>query len=71
MELSSGDAIPAAASAVILPAGAVGTVHGLQGAPQYNGALGRVLEHDAAAGRYLLQLDDEKQLRVRRQNVRV
>ena len=73
-ELSeSGDAIPVPAASVLLPDEAVATVVGLQGAPQYNGSLARVLSHDVLSGRYAVQLDaDEhggKQLKLRRGNL--
>ena len=54
---------------MVVPDGSVGTVVGLQAAPQYNGQLARVLSHDEAAGRYNVQLDGGKQLRVRRQSL--
>ena len=66
----SGDAIPVAAADAVLPDGSVVEIVGLVGAPQHNGALARLLRHDAEAGRYLAQLDGGKQLRLRRQNVR-
>jgi len=43
----------------------------LQGAAQYNGLVARVLEYDSASGRYLALLDGGKQLRLRRQNLRL
>ena len=70
VELESGDAIPLAVGSVRLPDGAVGTVVGLQGAPQYNGTLARVLSHDEAAGRYVVSLGGDKQLRLKKGNLR-
>ncbi|KAL3913724.1 MAG: hypothetical protein SGPRY_007881, partial [Prymnesium sp.] len=71
VELSSGEAIPLPVGSVRLPDGAVGTVVGLQGAAQYNGTLARVLSHDDTSGRYLVTLDGEKQLKLKRGNLRV
>eukprot|EP00966_Prymnesium_polylepis_P192065 4450933-Prymnesium_polylepis.1 len=70
VELESGDPIPLAVGSVRLPDGTVGTVTGLQGAPQYNGTLGRVLSHDDASGRYVVHLGGDKQLRLKRTNLR-
>ena len=70
VELGSGDAIPVAPACTVLPDGSIATVCGLQGAPQYNGCLGRILSHDDEAGRYLVALDDAKQLRLKRANLR-
>ena len=67
VELGSGDALAVAASSVVLPDRAVAWVHGLQSAPELNGGLAQVLEHDAAAGRYVVRVDGGKQMRLRRQ----
>ena len=56
-----------AAASVVLPDRAVAWVHGLQSAPELNGGLAQVLEHDAAAGRYVVRVDGGKQMRLRRQ----
>ena len=77
----SGDALPVSAEHVVLPDGAVASIRGLQSAPQHNGALARVLSHDAESGRYLVQLGpvfdptgalhtEARQLRLKRQNLR-
>ena len=55
------------AASVVLPDRAVAWVHGLQSAPELNGGLAQVLEHDAAAGRYVVRVDGGKQMRLRRQ----
>ena len=67
VELGSGDALAVAAASVVLPDRAVAWVHGLQSAPELNGGLAQVLEHDAAAGRYVVRVDGGKQMRLRRQ----
>ena len=69
VEIESGEALPVSVGCVVLDDGAVGTLDGLQAAAQYNGALARVLSHDEAAGRYVVDLDGGKQLRVRRHNL--
>ena len=70
VELSSGEAVPAAVGAVVVPRGTVGVIRGLQAATaaHLNGSLARVLEHDALAGRYLVDAAG-RQLRVRRHNL--
>ena len=55
----SGDAIPVGPGCALLPEGAVATVQGLQGAPQYNGQLARVSAHEETSGRYTCYLEDE------------
>ena len=67
VELTGGDAVPVALTNALLPDGCFGTVHGLQSAPELNGGLAQVLEHDAAAGRYVVRVDGGKQMRLRRQ----
>lgn len=64
------EAIPVPAANVLLPDGTVATVQGLQSAAQYNGTLAKVISHDAEAGRYLVSLGPERQLRLKRQNLR-
>ena len=51
---------------VILPQGSRATITGLA---RYNGRIGAVVSHDAADGRYSVQLSDAHELRVRRENV--
>ncbi|KAL1529025.1 hypothetical protein AB1Y20_010345 [Prymnesium parvum] len=70
VELADGAAVAAAAGDVRLADGAVGTVQGLSGAPQYNGCLARVEAHDDAAGRYVVRLAEGKQLKIKRANLR-
>ena len=70
VETEDGEALPVPRGNAVLPNGSVGTVEGLQGAAQYNGALARVVEHDEASGRYVASLDGDKQLRLRRHNLR-
>ena len=61
---------PLPLAVVVLPCGTVGVVTGLQGAPQHNGKSGHLLEWDAEADRYLVALDNEKQLKLKRANFR-
>lgn len=68
-QLEGDDAIAIPLSGAIFPDGSIGTVVGLQGAPQYNGQLCRILSHDASAGRYTVECEVGKQLRLKRQNV--
>jgi hypothetical protein len=56
---------------VQLQPGVVCRIEGLASAPQYNGQWGKILEVDEDAGRYQLQLDGNRQLKVRWENVRV
>jgi hypothetical protein len=74
VELQSGDAIPVAVGNVRVPTGTVGTVVGLpkalDGAPQYNGALARVLSHNDDIGSYVVAVDDT-QILLKRSNLRV
>ena len=69
VETVGGDALPVPAGCAKLADGAVGTVHGLQSAPQYNGSLARVLSHDDDAGRYVAEMDGGRQLRLKRANL--
>jgi len=55
-------------SNLILPAGARAKIVGLQGAAQHNGKVGKVLEFDRVAMRYLLQLTNAQQLRIKLEN---
>jgi HIV Tat-specific factor 1 len=71
VELPGGQSVAVGFSNVLLPEGAHGVVAGLQSAAQYNGLAARVLEYDAASGRYLALVDGGKQLRLRRQNLRL
>ena len=73
VELGSGDAIPLPVGAAVLPVQSVGVVAGLQAstATHLNGELARVLEHDTDTARYLIELGNGKQLRVRRQCVQL
>ena len=56
---------------VLLPSGTRGRVVGLSSAAaaQYNNRVGKVLEYDREAGRYVVQLSDEHQLRVKPANL--
>lgn len=71
VELRGGQSVAVGFSQVLVPDGAHGVVAGLQSASQYNGLVARVLEYDAASGRYLALVDGGKQLRLRRQNLRL
>ena len=42
----------------LIPSGTPVTIRGLQGAAQHNNKRGKVVEHDAASGRYTVLLDD-------------
>jgi len=53
---------------VVLPVGTVGHVTGLK-AEHYNGRLGKVVTYDVDTGRYLFQIETQKQLKLKRQNV--
>ena len=70
VELTGGDAVPVALTNALLPDGCFGTVHGLQSAPQYNETLGQIIHHVAETGRYLVRVAGNKQLRLKRQNLR-
>ena len=52
----------------VLPTGTVGQVAGLK-AEHYNGRLGKVVTYDVETGRYLFQIETQKQLKLKRQNV--
>lgn len=54
---------------LVLPPGARVLIEGLTGSPQFNGRIGAVVSHDAADGRYSVQLSENHELRVRRENV--
>jgi len=54
---------------VILPKGVRARVVGLTGAPQWNDKVGKVLDFDRDKGRYLVQMTDEQQLRVKLENL--
>jgi hypothetical protein len=71
VELTGGQSVAVSFSQVLLPNGAHGVVAGLQSASQYNGLAARVLEYDADSERYLALVDGGKQLRLRRQNLRL
>jgi hypothetical protein len=64
---------PLPVGAAVLPVQSVGVVAGLQAstATHLNGELARVLEHDTETARYLVELGNGKQLRVRRQCVQL
>ena len=49
--------------------GARGRVVGLVSGAQYNARVGKVVDYDGAAGRYLVQLDAEHQLRLKLGNL--
>jgi len=55
---------------VVLPAGTAGLVSGLQGAAQHNGKPGLLTELDEAADRYVVALDHDTSLRLKRANFR-
>ena len=44
-------------------------VAGLVGAAQFNGKVGQILDYDADAGRYLVQVAMNKQLKLKKENV--
>ena len=71
VELEGGDAMAVALANVLLPDGSFGTVHGLQSAPQYNETLAQVIQHVPEAGRYVVRVAGNKQLRLKRQNLRI
>ena len=48
----------------LIPSGTPVTIRGLQGAAQHNSKRGKVVEHDAASGRYTVLLDDGESLRI-------
>ena len=56
---------------LVLPPGARVLIEGLTASSYYrfNGRIGAVVSHDAADGRYSVQLSDAHELRVRRENV--
>eukprot|EP01011_Urceolus_sp_BLP5_P007287 TRINITY_DN757_c0_g1_i2.p1 TRINITY_DN757_c0_g1~~TRINITY_DN757_c0_g1_i2.p1 ORF type:complete len:201 (-),score=66.48 TRINITY_DN757_c0_g1_i2:247-792(-) len=58
---------------VVLPQGTCARVVGLTstGGSQYNGKWGQIMDVDLGASRYNMQLDAEKQLKVKFENVRV
>ena len=58
-------------SCVVLPTGAAGVVVGLKGAPQHNGKAALLIEVDEAADRYVVALDRQSTLRLKRANFRV
>ena len=49
--------------------GARGRVVGLVSGAQYNARIGKVVDYDGDSGRYLVELDAENQLRVKRGNL--
>ena len=69
VSLQQGQAVALLPANVILPNGTRGKVVGLQSGAQYNGTVGKVLEYDREAGRYLVQLDGGHQLRVKLPNL--
>lgn len=64
-----GDLLTVAPAQVVLAAGARVEVLGLVGAAQFNGKIGQILSHDAESGRYLVQVRQDKQLKLKRENV--
>lgn len=57
-----------------MPVGTKVKVHSLQSANMYNGKTASVQEYDYERGRYVVQIeeeDDEEQIRVKPQNIRV
>ena len=70
VEMAGGEAVPVAAENVLLPDRSYATVHGLQGAPQYNGQIGQVLEYIEGSGRYLVNVGGGKHLKLKRANLR-
>lgn len=65
---ADGETVAVAPADVILPSGTVIFVAGLQGAPEFNGKQGKILSYDAEAGRYLVQVETMKQLKLKRTN---
>ena len=57
-------------SCVVLPTGTAGVIVGLKGAPQHNGKAGLLIETDEAADRYVVALDRQSSLRLKRANFR-
>ena len=57
-------------SCVVLPKMTAGLVVGLKGAPQHNGKAGLMVEIDEAADRYVVALDRQTTLRLKRANFR-
>jgi len=56
-------------ASIILATGSRGRVVGLVNGAQYNQRVGKVLDFDRGAGRYVVQLDEEHQLRVKPANL--
>jgi thioredoxin len=54
---------------LILPDGCTPVVLGLQGAPQFNGKTCKIISYDDESGRYLVQMLQNKQLKLKRANV--
>lgn len=57
-------------SCVVLPRMTAGLIVGLKGAPQHNGKAGLLVEIDEAADRYVVALDRQTTLRLKRANFR-
>ena len=55
---------------LVLPIATLVLVMGLTNARQHNGKVGSVVEHDAATGRYTIQVGLDHQLQVKGDNVR-
>merc|ERR1740117_1299624 len=55
--------------AELIPTGVAVTIRGLQGAAQHNTKRGKVVEHDAASGRYTVLLDDGESLKIKPENL--
>jgi hypothetical protein len=47
----------------------VGTITGLVGGAEHNGKQGKIVTYDAISGRYLVQIETQKQLKLKRVNV--
>ena len=71
VELTDGKRVVLPPALVVLPVGSAGLVVGLQGAPQHNGKLGLLVEMDDSADRYVVSLDHDSSLRLKRANFRV
>lgn len=70
VQLEGGSVARLPLSCVVLPIGTAGVIVGLKGAPQHNGKAGRLVEMDEAADRYVVALDRQSTLRLKRANFR-
>lgn len=63
------DTIDVKSDAVDLPVGTVVYVDGLVGGAKYNGSYGKIEGFDTEAGRYLVQIRTQQQIKLKRSNV--